>query len=535
MAEKAAHYKRASCEEKLNSSIRQLKRYIEKPDQALARVLQQKIDKVDVDREELVASHHSFCEKSNSDITEQVNRDYIDPKVDAAVDLVDEAEALMETLTTQKETEERTRTDNAKKESELSTFRLKSESQLEVLESALASLTLHIANEEPNLSNADFAEATARDIKEREEELLDSWRQVRSLLAVQTDVDAVTVKEAKIRGLVYDGCSKAQLFISKARAQSVSDDTASTTSSASSTHHQSSTKLEKMQPPKFSGNIRDYARFKANYEAIVKPSYEDELHQMYILKEKCLTNEAHELVKNIDNLDDIWDRLAARYGDNIQIVDAVNKDIQNCTINGQNVHKGLIDFVNVLEKGVQDLESIKMEKEISHAYTVRLIEKKLPQRVYLKWLDEKHEEDGALRFVQLYKFLKEERKRVEKVLMQRDPVVEKERKKGGGIATATGGYNAGTPPPPPNHLSSQKNCLIHANGQHHTRKCRKFTSMSVDERGKLVKDLNACTLCLSTSHLGVSECPLKAGWQPCDVSGCGKYHSRLLHGCTIQG
>ena len=59
--------------------------------------------------------------------------------------------------------------------------------------------------------------------------------------------------------------------------------------------------------------------------------------------------------------------------------------------------------------------------------------------------------------------------------------------------------------------------------------------MSVDERGKLVKDLNACTLCLSTSHLGVSECPLKAGWQPCDVSGCGKYHSRLLHGCTIQG
>ena len=31
-----------------------------------------------------------------------------------------------------------------------------------------------------------------------------------------------------------------------------------------------------------------------------------------------------ELVKIIDSLKDIWERLALRYGDNIQIVDAVN-------------------------------------------------------------------------------------------------------------------------------------------------------------------------------------------------------------------
>ena len=47
---------------------------------------------------------------------------------------------------------------------------------------------------------------------------------------------------------------------------------------------------------------------------------------MYILKEKCLTNEARDLVKNIDNLKDIWERLAARYGDNIQIVDHTSNE-----------------------------------------------------------------------------------------------------------------------------------------------------------------------------------------------------------------
>ena len=63
MAERAAQFKRDSCAEKLDGSMRQLRRYLEKPEKALSRVLQQKIDKVDVDREELVASHHIFCEK----------------------------------------------------------------------------------------------------------------------------------------------------------------------------------------------------------------------------------------------------------------------------------------------------------------------------------------------------------------------------------------------------------------------------------------------------------------------------------------
>ena len=49
----------------------------------------------------------------------------------------------------------------------------------------------------------------------------------------------------------------------------------------------------------------------------------------------------------------------------------------------------------------------------------------LPQRVYLKWLEEDHKEDGGKRFLQLYKFLKEERTRVEKVLMQKDSAPEK--------------------------------------------------------------------------------------------------------------
>ena len=36
------------------------------------------------------------------------------------------------------------------------------------------------------------------------------------------------------------------------------------------------------------------------------------------------------------------------------------------------------------------------------------------------------------------------------------------------------------------------------------------------------------------SHKG-EPCPQKAQWDPCGLDGCDKYHSRLLHGCTING
>ena len=45
-----------------------------------------------------------------------------------------------------------------------------------------------------------------------------------------------------------------------------------------------SVKLEKMKLPTFSGDIRHFARFQSDFESIVKPAYQDTLHQIYVLK-----------------------------------------------------------------------------------------------------------------------------------------------------------------------------------------------------------------------------------------------------------
>ena len=101
-----------------------------------------------------------------------------------------------------------------------------------------------------------------------------------------------------------------------------------------------------MKPPKFSGDIRDFARFKADFKKIVESEHRDQIHQIYVMKECCLQGKSHDLVRNLDNLSDIWERLTEKYGDTTEIVDSVIKDIQNVTIQrGSEDQGGLIVFV----------------------------------------------------------------------------------------------------------------------------------------------------------------------------------------------
>ena len=321
-------------------------------------------------------------------------------------------------------------------------------------------------------------------------------------------------------------------FVSQIRAKAaVTKDTAATKKSNSAAFRMERTKL-----PTFSGNPRDFARFKGDYEAIVKPAYTDPVHLMYNLKENCLKGEAQELVKNVNDLETVWERLSDKYGDNMQILDSVIKDIQNATINTkQNSDQSFIDFVNLLEKGVQDLVAIGQEKEFGGRYTVTLIEKKLPRRVFMKWLEDEEEEegeDGEKRFKRMIKYLRTERKKVEKIVSQKKEWDKEDQKKNKDKDDkekkwCNYGQDRGG--------GGKKDlCIIHPNASHLTRKCHAFTqSKTVDERAQLVKDLGACSLCLSITHKG-SPCPRKGEWK-CGESGCALPHSRLLHGTTVTG
>ena len=148
-------------------------------------------------------------------------------------------------------------------------------------------------------------------------------------------------------------------------------------------------RLEKMKMPSFSGNIRCYARFKKDFREIVTLFYMDPIHQIYVIKESCLKL----LVENIEDIEALWKRLDDKYGDKIDLVDIVIKDLKSLPYMKINDDPKFVQMVDTLEKGLVDLETIGAREEIANAYTVKIIESKISRQLYLTWLKEEEKDE----------------------------------------------------------------------------------------------------------------------------------------------
>ena len=308
---------------------------------------------------------------------------------------------------------------------------------------------------------------------------------------------------------------------------------------------------ERMKHPVFSGNVRLYASFKKDFKLIVQPFHSDDSHQAFVMKQCCLSGEPKSLVANLETMDSIWKRLDDKYGDKLDIVEVIIKELEALPPVKVNDDAKFVLMVDTLEKGLLDLDAIDARAEIANAYTVKMMESKISRQMYLTWLEkeeaegkekvsevsEEEEETGSVvnvnRFEKLYEFLISERKKRMR-LMKRGtekpapPSPPPPPPAGGGRHSAngaTGNYN--------NQQPTNK-CLLHPNGYHFTRKCKLFKSKSVEEQAAIVNEKKACHLCLSVDHIG-QPCPKQATWGPCNHSNCGKFHLNILHEADVRG
>ena len=199
---KAALANRDSCAAKLEGSIRQLRRYLDSASVS-SRILQQKIDKVSVDQEELINAHHAYGEKSETELLSETMSAYLNGKIDAAVDIIDEAEEKLDQLSEEKELASAAEASNSKRDSELSKARQEIFSNTEVVRAAMTNLSVAIAKDEPSESDIVFVDSIISDIAARENELKDAWHRAHSLLTVPDDIRALTEEESAVRGEIY--------------------------------------------------------------------------------------------------------------------------------------------------------------------------------------------------------------------------------------------------------------------------------------------------------------------------------------------
>ena len=539
MAQAAQRTRDASLVE-LKEAIRQADRYIGSANPSV-RILNNKISKVEDACERYKAAQHSYTNAANIDMN---NADHEDERntfyqeVDKATDccdtgllLVDERERADATviqgnqsavLATQAEEEKRTK---------IAQLKALMKSEREFAED-IATKVKTITDDEdaPSEANAALLKSYDETLVHLYESLTKSWKDlISSVPAGELDALAKDLKITETKVLIQDSRSTGASFIEKCKPKTPTPTPQPTPKSQTENNI---LRTQKASYPKFGGDVRNFARFQREFQTIVAPSHSDPSHQAYVLKSECLKDSVKKCVENLDDLKEIWKRLEEKYGNKHDLVDVVVKDLGKVQKLKQNDDLKFISLVDMIEKGLQDLGAIDAKHELANSYTVTRVEAKLSRETYHEWLKEEEKMEGESRFEKLFGFLKEERRRVEKIVQRtpgnesnKDPLKKPPWKKeqcnfaGGGPTDDGDGEVLNL-------------CLIHPKSKHFTRKCRGFLAMKEEERVNLVKSTDACPLCLSIKHIG-NTCPFKVQWGPCNIDGCELFHARALHKAIV--
>ena len=278
------------------------------------------------------------------------------------------------------------------------------------------------------------------------------------------------------------------------------------------------------------------------------------------------------LVANIYDYYDIWERLDDKYDDEDQVVEIITDQILHYKNLQDTDMDGFIGYVDLVERANYDLSAHLATNVLSNSVTISIIIKKCPDWVRMHLTREMslnkpaREEEFNFILKQLIELRKQARK-LSKYANKKDKPQENRPRgqgsanttQGGQVATANtqpcgGGVDPSSGNPAvsgttnaagatstfpstfPNKNSSWK-CPVfgctYAN-KHLLAECRTFKKLDVDSKAKIVVAKKLCVLCFNYTHR-IKDCPRKSSWKPCDIGGCGKWHSRMLHGASVPG
>ena len=291
-------------------------------------------------------------------------------------------------------------------------------------------------------------------------------------------------------------------------------------------------RMEKVKLPTFDGNLRNYARFKSDFQKQVQPNLSKDAAP-YTLR-SCLAKEPLNVVKSVDDdLEKMWERLDEKYADPAKITDVIINTIQNFKTIKENDNKKFIEFVNVIEDSYRDLVNLGLEKEITTTSSVSVIEKKLPPDIKREWaklITSSSSAEKTNKFPSLLKFLINQKKAMEydgadlrANTASSRPIVQTH------FTTGKENNEEKTTKPAetnkPETVKSYRKCLLHGNCSHWTDECKAYLSKSISERMELLKDKKACWSCLKTGH-SIRDCKKK---KTCGENGCTLNHHKTLH------
>ncbi|KAK3876441.1 hypothetical protein Pcinc_018772 [Petrolisthes cinctipes] len=134
-------------------------------------------------------------------------------------------------------------------------------------------------------------------------------------------------------------------------------------------------KVKALEPPKFTGELRDYPSFKDDFTRIIE---EHNGKDPFALKQ-CLCGDALNCITGCENdYDEMFMRLDEQYGNPRKVVDVVIGELNALKPLSVGVNKEFIKMVRKVEQCWLDLKRVILESEIYTAHVVSMVERILP-------------------------------------------------------------------------------------------------------------------------------------------------------------
>lgn len=143
--------------------------------------------------------------------------------------------------------------------------------------------------------------------------------------------------------------------------------------------------VKKIDPPTFSGNMREYPNFRDDYERLVVPKYGQD---PYVLRQ-CLSGEALHSVKGLENdYVAMRERLNQKYGNHRKVIDLIIGDLRAMKQLSDGDDRGFLKMVKTVESCYLDLKRMSLKSEMNSTNIFSLVEKVMPPTQKREWIAE---------------------------------------------------------------------------------------------------------------------------------------------------
>jgi len=274
-------------------------------------------------------------------------------------------------------------------------------------------------------------------------------------------------------------------------------------------------KMEKPKMPRFSGDVRDYVIFRADFKHAVNSRFSK--RDAISLLRASLSGRPLEIIKGIgSDYDAAWEHLDAIYGDPRFIADSVSHDISKFRQLREDEDSRFCDLAQLVRRSYNTLKEVNRQFDMDNNHMIAIIEQKLhvnDRKIWSRYLETSQKEATLENLITWMTTEMKTRMRAIAPFrsMQSRHLV--------------GSFNA-------NLSGNNPKCWVCKSSNHFVDQCRKFSSMNANERLQAVKDNHACYSCLkragrdhkSSNCSRRRQCPEKV-----NGSQCKYFHHQLLH------